>query len=241
MQERKVLFHATGDDAFLQADHFYFAPFTTLNGSGVTGGAVLAVDDETHTLTVAIAADGLEPNQVHIQHIHGFPDDIKDAKTPTAAQDDDRDGFIELAEGLETYGPILLNLSVNHEAGAGGDNGHSHTSGVTGFPTAPNEEIFYVQSFQLPTPELGTDSMTGFQLDWEPLLDLREIVIHGMTVPEGAGDGTPGDVNGVGEYKLVLPVASGEISEVGSVGDLRAFVKEIELRDFSSHHEWMIG
>src|SRR4028118_1358475 len=69
-----LLFKITGEKGFLKADEFYTTTFTTLNGSGVTGEAVIGYDVQTRTITVAISASGLEANQVHIQHIHGFPD-----------------------------------------------------------------------------------------------------------------------------------------------------------------------
>ena len=47
-------------------------------------------------------------------------------------------------------------------------------------------------------------------------LDLREMVIHGLTVDGSAGAGTSGEIDGKAGYKLVLPVASGEIAAVGS-------------------------
>jgi hypothetical protein len=52
------------------------------------------------------------------------------------------------------------------------------------------------------TDLLGSDLMS---------LDLREVVIHGLTVPPGPGAGTSGEVNGTNGYLTVLPVASGEI------------------------------
>jgi hypothetical protein len=222
-----LLFKITGEKGFLKADEFYTTTFTTLNGSGVTGEAVIGYDVQTRTITVAISASGLEANQVHIQHIHGFPDGTN-ATTPTDAQDDDDDGFVELLEGLDTYGPILLNLSTNHDNSTGGDNGHSHGD-LSGFPTAPDGTIWFIESYQLPAEMLGAD----------PKLDLREIVIHGLTVPATEGIGTPGEVDGTAGYKLVLPVASGELSQVGSVADLRSFIDATNFDDDAADFAWM--
>ena len=220
-QQAQLLFKITGDRGFLGSDLFYTTTFTALNGSGATGEAILAYDIQTQRLTVAISASGLEPNQVHIQHIHGFPDGT-DAKTPTLAQDVDGDGFIELAEGGVTYGPILLDLAADHENGSGSDNGHSHGS-LEGFPTAPDGKIWFIESYTLPEQGLTAN----------PMLDLREIIIHGMTVPATAGAGStgpaPNEVDGTAGYKLVLPVASGEISQVSSAAALRSF---IDVTDF---------
>ena len=234
-QEAQLAYAATGDKAFLAADEFFTTTFTALNGSGVTGEALVGYDEKTHTLTVAINASGLEPNMPHIQHIHGFPDGT-DAMTPTSALDTDGDGFIELAEGATSYGPILLNLSTDHTNGTGSDNGHDHNGDLTGFPTAPDGNIFFIESYVLPEGMLGTD----------PMLALREIVIHGESVPEGAGAGTGGEVDGTAGYKLVLPVASGELSQVYTAANLRTFLHDT---DFSSgfggtgmtHHDHMFG
>lgn len=219
-----TLFKVTGNRDFLGADKFYTVTFTTLNGSGVTGEAILAYDLQTNRLTVAISASGLEPDMIHIQHIHGFPDGT-DARTPTLALDSDGDGFIELAEGLTTYGPILLDLKTNHANDSGADNGHSHDGGgLSGFPTAPDGTIWFVESYQLPAGML-TD---------EPMLDLRELVIHGMTVDGSAGAGTPGEIDGTAGFKLVLPVASGEIEQVSSAASLKAFIAATGFDDDAS-------
>ena len=226
-----TLFKITGDKDFMAADQFYTTNFTTLNGSGVTGEAIIGYDVDSGRITVAISASGLEPNQVHIQHIHGFLDGT-DAQTPTIATDTDGDGFIELDEGGVTYGPILLNLSTDHTNGTGGDNGHSHGD-LAGFPTAPDGNIWFIESYDLPAGMLPAD----------PMLGLREIVIHGLTVGEGVGAGTPGEVNGVGEYKLVLPVASGELSQVSSFSGISRFIDDTDFaRDAAAamphHHGW---
>jgi len=218
--QQRVLSRLIDNPALKAADEFYTATFTPLNGSGVSGGAVLAFDVETNTLTVIIAAKGVEANQPHIQHIHGFLDG-RDAVTPDLSDDADGDGFVELLEGVPDYGGVLLNLTVNHDEGSGGDNGHSHGA-LEGFPTAPDGTIYYVQSFQLPAGDLPAS----------PELLLRHLVIHGMTVQPGAGAGTTGEVDGSGGYELVLPVAVAEIERSTSVRDLQDFMREIDLREF---------
>ena len=206
------LFQLTGEKGFLAADAFFTTTFTTLNQSGVTGEAIVGYDVETRTVTVAISAAGLEENQPHIQHIHGFPNGMN-ATTPTLAQDDDGDGFIEVGEGADTYGPILLNLATNHDNGAGADNGHDHGT-FNGFPTAPDGTIWFIEQYQLAATDLLTMAS----------LDLREIVIHALSVQPGIGAGTPGEVNGSGGYEIALPVASGALSQVTSFAEFRSFV-----------------
>lgn len=225
------LFKITGDKDFLGADKFYTTTFTTLNGSGVTGEAIIGFDVDTGRITVAISAAGLEPNQIHIQHIHGFPDGT-DAQTPTLAQDLDGDGFIELGEGAPSYGPILLNLATDHANGSGGDNGHSHGD-VSGFPTAPNGTIYFVESYDLPAGMLTSD----------PMLALREIVIHGLSVEAGPGAGTMGEIDGTAGYKLVLPVASGELEQVSSYSSYSRFLRDTDFADDAAaamvpHHNY---
>ena len=46
---------------------------------------------------------------------------------------------------------------------------------------------------------------------------LREIVIHGLTVPAGPGSGTAGEVDGTNGFLAVLPVASAEIMPGGAM------------------------
>ena len=82
--------------------HVYVTEFTALNNSGVHAHALLFLDKEAQTLTVHIRAEGLEPGQVHAQHIHGFADDM-DARTPTAtASSSWRKGWSSTARSSST-------------------------------------------------------------------------------------------------------------------------------------------
>jgi hypothetical protein len=202
---------ASAKDAFKDAEAFYKTDLQALNGSGVSGEVLLAYDADTQQLTVLVSADGLEANQIHIQHIHGFADDGDpstprvDAQIPTMEDDADGDGFIELLEGVPDYGGILLNASLDHADGTGSDNGHSHDAGgLSGFPTAPRGTVRFAESYQLPTEE-GLAAGTDFSL--------YHFVIHGMST-SGVGAGTGGEVDGTAGYKLVLPVAIGDFEEI---------------------------
>lgn len=83
-----------------------------LNSSGATGQGELRLSPDGKTLTVKIQARGLETGGIHLAHIHGLSQDGQPANStcPTKAQDTDGDGFVELAEGLKTYGPILIDF-----------------------------------------------------------------------------------------------------------------------------------
>lgn len=182
----------------------FVANLTELSGSGVSGIARLAYDDVAMTLGVRINATGLEQNQIHVQHIHGRFNDNRtprDSVSPTfaAGADTDSDGFIELAEGAPFYGPIVLNLRDDT------------LPELEGFPTAPDGSIDFNITYDLLTTPAFADGMSV--ADLLPLT-FREIVLHGMTVPAGPGLETDGEVDGTPGYKLVLAVASGEISAV---------------------------
>lgn len=180
----------------------FSAILNPLNNSGVHGIANLTLDGTI--LTVNMLATGLEPDEMHMAHIHGLLDsnNMPLASTvPTIAQDTDKDGYIELAEGLKTYGPILLQLT----------NPPGNTA--SGFSTAPYGQINYSETFDLSKQSDFGSTFTTAQL---LPLSLREIVIHGMTVGN-AGAGTPGEVNGIAGYKDALPVAAGSIYQVSPV------------------------
>jgi hypothetical protein len=180
---------------------YFAADLGPLNSSGVSGAANLTLDTEAQLLSVHIMASGLVADQPHPQHIHGRFSDAGvpiDSVVPPPSADDDEDGFVELVEGAEFYGPVILPLTF--------DDGS--------FPTAPGGMLDFSEDYDL------TDSDI-FNMDFGPddltPLALREIVLHGGLVPPGAGEGTDGIVNGEqNPYVSLLPVASGEIRSVAA-------------------------
>ena len=211
--------------AFVDADKVFFADLNELNNSDAEGSALLFQNGDR--LTVITAASGVEAGQTHAQHIHGF-EDGRNATPPTLAQDDDRDGFIELAEGLDTYGPILLNLTSPPGAGA------------PGFPAPTGNSFLFAETYNLNDPANGA---LATLLDEAPLQN-REIVLHGLSTLEGHGRGTTGEVDGSGGYKGVLPIASGEIQKASAGDALAGFLDALDDFDAATHahiNDLMLG
>jgi Ca2+-binding RTX toxin-like protein len=149
----------------------------------------------------------VEANQIHPQHIHGFPNGTN-ATIPTLTQDDDRDGFIELAEGAETYGPVLLSLTS------------PPGPAPTGFPKPGGTTFVFAQTYDLNDPRINNaaESQFGQTLD-DVSLAQRHIVLHGLSTLAGhgsarIGQAADGEVNGEAGYKIVLPIAAGQIQEL---------------------------
>ena len=192
------------------ADSTYKVNIRALNQSGVSGSGTLTLNGAGTQLTVTIDATGFEPHQVHVGHIHGLivsGNTPADSSIPSRQQDSDKDRFVELEEGQVTYGPILITL--------GTDNGGNLDPDGDG-------TVHYSQTFNLDDPAIyGAGFNKASVVGSGNALELREIIVHGLTVPTGPGGGTPGEVNGTNGYLTVLPVGGGEIK--GVTGDALRF------------------
>lgn len=172
----------------------YTVDLDPLNGSNVEGNGVLTLDTDSNELLVELSVFNVEPGELkpHAQHIHGLVDPNANSVVPPPSADADGDGYIEVGEGVPSYGPVLIPLVD--------DSGNFPTT-TTGFYNFTN------------TYDLDDSAVFAGDFDTEDLFPLffREIVIHGQTVATGEGAGTGGEVNGTGGYKASLPVAAGEI------------------------------
>lgn len=87
----------------------YVAYLTPLNaekiGTSASGTANLEIADGKLTVTIDLV--GLTPSLMHLQHFHGFPDG-RDAVCPTAKQDTNGDGYIDLIETEPVAGTTML-------------------------------------------------------------------------------------------------------------------------------------
>ncbi|WP_051881713.1 hypothetical protein [Parvularcula oceani] len=223
-----------------QAAHLttYLVDFEELNDSGVDGNGTLVYNSEDGTLEVSLDFTGLAAGP-HPMHIHGlFEEGVAvpggtpaDSVTPPQSADTtgegDGDGFVETLEGVPFYGDILLQLVT--EPG----NGTAFlTAGEDG--TASYDVTFDLSDSSIFLPSLPTGNVYSAE-DLFPLI-LREIVIHGLVLADGTGDGTMFEVDGNcgddfgdtpvegGCYVALLPVAAAEISPVPLPGAAAFFL-----------------
>lgn len=92
-----------------------------LNHSGVHG--VVTLVERDGQLRVNLNAHGLEPGQMHMQHIHGFGNGTQ-AHCPDMSLAG-ADGVLSFADGLPAYGPVLITLG--HDVTPGSDLAESRT------------------------------------------------------------------------------------------------------------------
>ena len=197
--------------------------FDPLNGSGVSGGGTISYDADDQTLSFNLTFMGLDAGP-HPMHVHGlFEEGVgvvggtpADSVTPDMSFDSDGDGYVETLEGVPAYGDILLQLTTSP-----GDAAAFVMADDSGMATYNVTFDLSDSSVFLPSPATG--NVYGIA-DLFPLV-LREIVIHGLIVPTGDGDGTGFEIDGdcsdagtdfaTGDpslcYVALLPVASAEI------------------------------
>lgn len=78
------------------------AHLSPVNDSGVTGIAVLTIEDDR--ITAIVRADGLAQEIVHAQHVH------TGSMCPGTEADTNGDGYIDQVEAVAAGGPILVPL-----------------------------------------------------------------------------------------------------------------------------------
>jgi len=110
----------------LQAEEYeeneqtFTVQLNSLNGSGVTGKAVIKIKNG-NSLKIELEADGLEANKPHAQHIHGLSKPVRNASCPDSSADVDADGLVSVGEGAVFYGPIVLPLTPFNLVGSDGE------------------------------------------------------------------------------------------------------------------------
>lgn len=161
---KKILMSAASIALFAtaaQANHpdaTYVASLNSLNSSGASGTATVAIRGDL--LTVVITATGLAPSESHPQHIHGQSDKTINAFCPDISADSDGNNLVTIPEGAGSYGGVLISL--------GDDTGAAPMVDANG-------NLAYSQTFTL-----GVNGNIA-TADLLPL-ENRAIVLHGVTV-----------------------------------------------------------
>jgi hypothetical protein len=160
------------DDPVAPVTETATATLTAMNGENASGTATFSLTgDEFIARTVITGADS---NIVHRQHVHAA------GACPTAAADTNSDGFIDVLEGLPSYGGILVPLDGDVSTQAGGS---------TTFPTADDAGAYiYADTVSFttllndltaadPDPNDALVKLTTLDLN----IDSRTVVIHGVS------------------------------------------------------------
>lgn len=165
------------------------------SGPNVSGSADLTLRGVN--LTAHITASGLSPNLPHLMHIHGVLGALSDC--PNASADVNEDGFIDTAEGLPDYGPILVTFSTSGSTSAGA--GLTLSTAVVADSSG---RIDYLRTFRIP----GKIAIK--------LSDLH-VVIHGADLNgNGAYDGIDGSLGAGIPLEAEIPVSCGTINKASA-------------------------
>lgn len=166
------------------------AQFPTTTGGTYTiptagGTAVVSVSGDDITITVNVT--GVNPLTLHPQHIHAG------TTCPTAAQDMNNDGVVDVIEGLPMYGPILVNLDSDLSSNPAGT-----------FPTADASGSYSYNE---------SASRAHLQAELQQALRLgdRHVVIHGID-PNVVLPSSVATLPGLPAW-ATLPVACGMLHE----------------------------
>ncbi len=183
----------------------YNGEFQSLNSSGVSGIVDVTSDDVEDRFEVSVEAGGLAVEITHAQHIHAA------GECPTMADDANGDGFLDVVEGLPSYGGILIPLDSdldNQEAGE--------------FPTADATGVVDYRGTNTLTGLLegirGDDADIFVELDENEMVvpETRTVVLHGVAL----GTSLPESVASIGGLPAdaTLPVACAELErDLGTV------------------------
>lgn len=180
----------------------YAAHLTSLNAkpSGHSSSAEATFKIRGDSLTIHIAARGVAPDLDHLQHFHGFPDGHQ-AACPTAAQDKNGDGVIDLMETEPTSGetmvpftadPVSMEIVVNTYPKASASGSYTYDKTVS---LSALEQAF-------------AKKYSGQKLN----LDHRVVMIHGVP----ATTKLPSTVASLGDIpaQVTIPIACGVIKRV---------------------------
>lgn len=181
----------------------YKVTLTPLNssaaGSDAAGEATFTISGDQ--LTIRIAVKDVPPDIEHWQHFHGFATGDKTSKCPTASDDVNGDGIIDLIETEPKAGTTMVPFNA--------DPVRMDVPADT-YPVAAADGTYtYEKTVSLKAMEAAfAKQFPGQQLD----LDRRVVFIHGVP----ASTKLPASVASLGDIpaQVTIPIACGEITKL---------------------------
>lgn len=182
----------------------YKAELSPLNekvaGSRTSGEATFTIFGDR--LTIHVTVKGVAPNMEHLQHFHGFAVSDRTSRCPTARDDKNGDGIIDIVETEPVAGTTMVPFDADPiDMSAVNDT----------FPRAgPDGSYSYEKTVSLKALEAAfARKFPGQKLD----LDRRVVFLHGVP----ATVRLPVTVASLDHLlaQMVLPIACGEIRKVG--------------------------
>ncbi|WP_377509480.1 hypothetical protein [Pontibacter locisalis] len=165
------------------------------DGRDVSGTARFEVRDSL--LLITVNAEGLEPNTMHLQHLHSFETPADASCPPGMEADTNKDGIIDLIETRQSAGITMIPLH---------DNPVNMEIKTDTYPTTDNEgKLSYQKTVNL--NELSSAYKEKFGMDID--LTRHVIFIHGV----GSDASLPASVQSLPDVPahVTLPVACGAI------------------------------
>lgn len=165
----------------------------TASGPGLNVFGTATFELQSKKLTAHIEASGLSPNLPHLMHIHGVIGAQNDC--PDSSADENGDGFIDTADGLPAYGPIVVTFSTTGDTSAAAALNLEVAVEADG-----NGDINYTRTFTIPKAVA------------KDIANLH-VVIHGADL-NGSGD-YDGVISSLGmgiPLEAELPVSCGTIN-----------------------------
>jgi hypothetical protein len=160
------------DDPVAPVTETATATLVSLNGENAAGTATFSLTGDQFVARIVVA--GADSTIVHRQHIHAS------GACPTAAADTNSDGFIDVLEGLPSYGAILIPLDGDistQSAGAATFPMADATGGYTYADTASFTTVLNDLTAADPDPTDAIVKLPAADLD----IDSRTVVIHGVS------------------------------------------------------------
>lgn len=182
-----------------QSDEVYVAELqavnTTVSEMTPAGRAEFRVTGDN--LTITVTEQGLAPDTMYMQHLHGFMND-EDAKCATSEEDFNKDGIVDIREAAVASGIDMIPMTD--------DPASLEINSKTYPKTNDQGMIQYTQTVSLPELREAVKAKYGVEE-----LDLEDMVfmLHGIA-PEKELPGTVKSEHGL-PPQAVLPIACGKI------------------------------